>query len=314
MEFKHISVLLNETIDNLNIKENGIYVDGTLGGGGHAYEVCKRLGPNGRYIGIDQDEDAIRAASERLSVFKDKLTVVRSNYCDMKKVLYDLGIQKVDGILVDLGVSSYQLDTPERGFSYKENAPLDMRMDNRNPITARDIVNNYSESELYRIIRDYGEDKFAKNIAKHIVRVRNEKPIETTYELAEAIKAAIPMKIRMATGHPAKKTFQAIRIELNHELDVLNNTLDDMIDLLDEGGRLCIITFHSLEDRMVKVAFKKNENPCECPPSFPVCVCGRKSKGINITRKPILPTEEEMEFNSRSKSAKLRVFEKRTAQ
>lgn len=314
MEFKHISVLLNETIDNLNIKENGIYVDGTLGGGGHAYEVCKRLGPNGRYIGIDQDEDAIRAASERLSVYKDKLTVVRSNYCDMKKVLYDLGIQKVDGILVDLGVSSYQLDTPERGFSYKENAPLDMRMDNRNPITARDIVNNYSESELYRIIRDYGEDKFAKNIAKHIVRVRNEKPIETTYELAEAIKAAIPMKIRMATGHPAKKTFQAIRIELNHELDVLNNTLDDMIDLLDEGGRLCIITFHSLEDRMVKVAFKKNENPCECPPSFPVCVCGRKSKGINITRKPILPTEEEMEFNSRSKSAKLRVFEKRTAQ
>lgn len=313
MEFKHISVLLNETIDNLNIKENGIYVDGTLGGGGHAYEVLKRLGPCGRYIGIDQDEDAIKAASERLSEFKDKLTVVRSNYCDMKKVLNDLGIQKVDGILIDLGVSSYQLDTPERGFTYKENAPLDMRMDNRNIMTARDIVNDYSEFDLYRIIRDYGEDKFAKNIAKHIVRIRNEKPIETTYELTEAIKAAIPMKIRMATGHPAKKTFQAIRIELNHELDVLNNTLDDMIDLLKEGGRLCIITFHSLEDRMVKVAFKKNENPCVCPPNFPVCVCGNKSKGINISRKPILPSEEEMEFNSRSKSAKLRVFQKRTA-
>ncbi len=313
MEFKHISVLLNETIDNLNIKEDGIYVDGTLGGGGHAYEVLKRLGPNGRYIGIDQDEDAIKAASERLSEFKDKFTVVRSNYCDMKKVLNDLGIQKVDGILIDLGVSSYQLDTPERGFSYKENAPLDMRMDNRNIMTARDIVNDYSEFDLYRIIRDYGEDKFAKNIAKHIVRIRSEKAIETTYELTEAIKAAIPMKIRMATGHPAKKTFQAIRIELNHELDVLNNTLDDMIDLLKEGGRLCIITFHSLEDRMVKVAFKKNENPCVCPPNFPVCVCNKKSKGINISKKPILPSEEEMEFNSRSKSAKLRVFEKRTA-
>ncbi len=311
MEFKHISVLLNETIDNLNIKEDGIYVDGTLGGGGHAYEVLKRLGPKGRYIGIDQDEDAIRAASERLSEFKDKLTIVRSNYCDMKKVLNDLGIQKVDGILIDLGVSSYQLDTPERGFSYKENAPLDMRMDNRNIMTARDIVNDYSEYDLYRIIRDYGEDKFAKNIAKHIVRIRSEKPIETTYELTEAIKAAIPMKIRMTTGHPAKKTFQAIRIELNHELDVLNNTLDDMIDLLNEYGRLCIITFHSLEDRMVKVAFKKNENPCVCPPNFPVCVCNKKSKGINISRKPILPSEEEMEFNSRSKSAKLRVFEKR---
>lgn len=311
MEFKHISVLLNETIENLDIKEDGIYVDGTLGGGGHAYEVLKRLGPNGRYIGIDQDEDAINAASQRLSEFKDKLTVVRSNYCDMKKVLHDLGIEKVDGILIDLGVSSYQLDTVERGFSYKEDAPLDMRMDNRNNMTARDIVNDYSEQDLYRIIRDYGEDKFAKNIAKHIVRMRSEKPIETTFELTEAIKAAIPAKIRMAGGHPAKKTFQAIRIELNHELDVLNNTLDDMVDLLKEGGRLCIITFHSLEDRMVKVAFKKNENPCICPPNFPVCVCGRKSQGINISRKPILPTEEEMEFNSRSKSAKLRVFEKR---
>ncbi len=312
MEFKHISVLLNETIENLKIKEDGIYVDGTLGGGGHAYEVLKRLGPKGRYIGIDQDEDAIKAASERLLEFKDKLTIVRSNYCDMKKVLKDLNIDKVDGILLDLGVSSYQLDTVERGFSYKEDAPLDMRMDNRNLMTAKDIVNDYSEQELYRIIRDYGEDKFAKNIAKHIVRVRSEKPIETTYELTEAIKAAIPMKIRMATGHPAKKTFQAIRIELNKELDVLNDTLDDMIELLNEGGRLCIITFHSLEDRMVKVAFKKHENPCVCPPNFPVCVCGKKSQGIHISRKPILPSEEEMELNSRSKSAKLRVFEKKT--
>ena len=311
-EFKHISVLLTETIENLNIKPDGIYVDGTLGGGGHAYEVCKRLGPNGRYIGIDQDEDAIKAASKRLEEFKDKVTIVRSNYCDMKLVLKQLGIEKVDGILLDLGVSSYQLDTVERGFSYKENAPLDMRMDNRNDLTARDIVNDYSEQELYRIIRDYGEDKFAKNIAKHIVRMRSEKPIETTYELTEAIKAAIPAKIRMATGHPAKKTFQAIRIELNHELDVLNNTLDTMIDLLNDGGRLCIITFHSLEDRMVKVAFKKNENPCVCPPNFPVCVCGLKSKGTNISRKPILPSDEELEMNSRSKSAKLRVFERRS--
>jgi 16S rRNA (cytosine1402-N4)-methyltransferase len=314
MEFKHISILLEETIDNLNIKPDGIYVDGTLGGGGHAYEVLKRLSSKGRYIGIDQDEDAIKAASERLSEFKDQVNIVRSNYSQMKQVLHDLGIDKVDGILLDLGVSSYQLDAAERGFSYREDAPLDMRMDNRSEKTARDIVNDYSEFELYRVIRDYGEDKFAKNIAKHIVRVRNEKPIETTFELTEAIKAAIPMKIRMAGGHPAKQTFQAIRIELNHELDVLNNTLDDMVDLLKEGGRLCIITFHSLEDRMVKVAFKKHENPCICPPNFPVCVCNRKSKGINISRKPILPTEEEMELNSRSKSAKLRVFEKRTAE
>lgn len=312
MEFSHVSVLLEETIDHLSIKPDGIYVDGTLGGGGHAYEVLKRLGPNGRYIGIDQDEDAIKAASNRLSEFMDRVTIIRSNYCEMKKVLKDLKVEKVDGILLDLGVSSYQLDTANRGFSYREDAPLDMRMDNRSEVTARDIVNNYSEQELYRTIRDYGEDKFAKNIAKHIVRVRNEKPIETTFELVEAIKAAIPMKIRMAGGHPAKQTFQAIRIELNHELDVLNSTLEDMIDLLKEGGRLCIITFHSLEDRMVKVAFRQHERPCICPPNFPVCVCNRKSKGINISRKPILPSNQEMEANSRSKSAKLRVFEKRT--
>jgi 16S rRNA (cytosine1402-N4)-methyltransferase len=314
MEFKHTSVLLNETLNNLNIKPDGIYVDGTLGGGGHAKEVLRRLGPKGRYIGIDQDEDAIIAASQRLSEFGDRVTIVRSNYCEMKNVLSELKIDKVDGILLDLGVSSYQLDTVARGFSYKEDAPLDMRMDNRAELTAKDIVNTYSEQELYHVIRNYGEDKFAKNIAKHIVRVRDEKPIETTFELIEAIKAAIPMKIRMAGGHPAKKTFQAIRIELNQELEVLNNTLEDMINLLKEGGRLCIITFHSLEDRMVKVAFRKHENPCICPPNFPVCVCNRKSKGINVVRKPILPSEEELELNSRSKSAKLRVFEKRTAE
>ncbi|WP_066717874.1 16S rRNA (cytosine(1402)-N(4))-methyltransferase RsmH [Clostridium sp. Marseille-P299] len=310
-EFKHVSVLLQETVDSLNVKLDGIYVDGTLGGGGHAFEVCKRLGENGRYIGIDQDEDALRAAGKRLAVYGDKVTFVRSNYCNIKNVLQNLNIDKVDGILLDLGVSSYQLDTKERGFSYKEDAPLDMRMDTRNEMTAKDIVNNYSEFDLYRIIRDYGEDKFAKNIAKHIVRMRNEHPIETTFQLVEAIKAAIPMKIRMNTGHPAKKTFQAIRIELNKELEVLSNSLDDMIDLLNPGGRLSIITFHSLEDRIVKVNFKKNENPCTCPPTFPVCVCGNKSKGINITRKPIIPSDEEMEFNTRSKSSKLRVFERR---
>lgn len=309
--FSHISVLLSETIEGLSIKPDGIYVDGTLGGGGHAYEVCKRLSEKGRYIGIDQDEDAILAASIRLEEFKDRVTIVRNNYCNIKQILYELGIDKVDGILLDLGVSSYQLDTKERGFSYKEDAPLDMRMDNRQKQTARDIVNTYSESELYHIIRDYGEDKFAKNIAKHIVRQRMEKPIETTEELTKAIKAAIPAKIRMNTGHPAKKTFQAIRIELNHELEVLSQTLDDMIDLLKEQGRLCIITFHSLEDRIVKVSFRTNENPCTCPPSFPVCICNKKSKGIQITRKPILPSEEECNRNSRSKSAKLRIFERR---
>ncbi len=311
MKFEHVSVLLEETVAQLNIQPNGIYVDGTLGGAGHAYEVCSRLGENGRFIGIDQDEAAILTGKERLAPFGDKVTIVRNNYCNMPTVLKELGIEKVNGIVLDLGVSSYQLDTAERGFSYKEDGPLDMRMDNRQTLTAKDIVNGYSEMELYRIIRDYGEDKFAKNIAKHIVRMREEKELTTTYELNEAIKAAIPMKIRKNTGHPSKKTFQAIRIELNKELEVLNNTLQDMIDLLDEGGRICIITFHSLEDRIVKSIFRKNENPCTCPPSFPVCMCGKKSKGKVITRKPILPSEEEMERNRRSKSAKLRVFEKR---
>ena len=309
MEFKHKSVLLNETIDGLNIKPDGIYVDGTLGGGGHAYEVCRRLGEKGSIVGIDQDAAAIEAASARLKDFGEKVTIVRSNYCDMKSKLHELGIDKVDGIVLDLGVSSYQLDTAERGFSYREDAPLDMRMDTRQKMTARDIVNDYTEADLYRVIRDYGEDKFAKNIAKHIVQARAVKPVETTAELSEIIRASIPMKFQKKSGHPAKRTFQAIRIELNRELDVLRDSLDDMIDLLNPGGRLCIITFHSLEDRIVKSAFRKNENPCTCPPDFPVCVCGKKSKGSIITKKPILPSEEELEYNSRSKRAKLRIFE-----
>lgn len=309
MEFKHKSVLLNETIDGLNIKPDGIYVDGTLGGGGHAYEVCRRLGEKGSIVGIDQDAAAIEAASARLKDFGEKVTIVRSNYCDMKSKLHELGIDKVDGIVLDLGVSSYQLDTAERGFSYREDAPLDMRMDTRQKMTARDIVNDYTEADLYRVIRDYGEDKFAKNIAKHIVQARAVKPVETTAELSEIIRASIPMKFQKKSGHPAKRTFQAIRIELNRELDVLRDSLDNMIDLLNPGGRLCIITFHSLEDRIVKSAFRKNENPCTCPPDFPVCVCGKKSKGSIITKKPILPSEEELEYNSRSKSAKLRIFE-----
>ena len=311
MEFVHKSVLLNETVDSLNIKPNGIYIDGTLGGGGHAYEVCKRLGEHGRFIGIDQDAEAIEAAGLRLAEFGDKVTIVRSNYVDIDNILKSLNISKVNGIMLDLGVSSHQLDTVERGFSYKENAPLDMRMDVRNPMTAKDIVNNYSEMELYRVIRDYGEDKFAKNIAKHIVNARKEKEIETTYELNDIIKAAIPMKMRVNGGHPAKKTFQAIRIELNKELEVLNNSIDKMIDLLDDGGRLSIITFHSLEDRIVKTRFRNNENPCICPPDFPVCVCGKKSKGKIITRKPIVPSEQEIIENKRAKSSKLRVFERR---
>ncbi|HIX99608.1 16S rRNA (cytosine(1402)-N(4))-methyltransferase RsmH [Faecalicatena contorta] len=311
MEFKHRSVLLEETVNGLNIRPDGIYVDGTLGGGGHAYEICRRLGDKGSIVGIDQDEAAIEAAGIRLKDFGEKVTIVRSNYCEMKSVLQGLGIDKVDGIVLDLGVSSYQLDTAERGFSYREDAPLDMRMDRRQTMTARDIVNDYSEKDLYRVIRDYGEDRFAKNIAKHIVIEREKRSIETTGQLTEIIRGAIPMKFQKKSGHPAKRTFQAIRIELNRELDVLKNSLDDMIDLLNPGGRLCIITFHSLEDRIVKSAFKKNEDPCTCPKDFPVCVCGKVSKGSILTRKPILPSQEEMEENSRSKSAKLRIFERK---
>ena len=263
-------------------------------------------------IGIDQDADAIQAAGERLAEFGNKATLIRSNYANMKEELHAIGVNGVDGIVLDLGVSSFQLDTPERGFTYREpDAPLDMRMDDRQSQTAKDIVNGYSEMDLYRIIRDYGEDKFAKNIAKHIVKERQKKTIETAGELTDIIRAAIPMKVQVTGGHPAKRTFQAIRIELNHELEVLSDHLDEMIDLLNPGGRICIITFHSLEDRIVKSNFKRNENPCTCPSDFPVCVCGKVSKGKVITRKPILPSEKELEENSRSKSAKLRVFERR---
>ena len=311
MEFNHKSVLLQETIENLNIQPDGIYVDGTLGGAGHSYEIAKRLSDKGRLIGIDQDADAIAAATERLAEYKDRVTIIRSNYAAMKSELQKIGITQVDGILLDLGVSSFQLDTPERGFTYREeDAPLDMRMDQRQSKTARDIVNGYSEQELYRIIRDFGEDRFAKNIAKHIVKERQKKEIETTGELTEIIRASIPMKVQATGGHPAKRTFQAIRIELNRELEVLQDNLDEMIDLLAEDGRFCIITFHSLEDRIVKTSFRKNENPCTCPKEFPVCVCGNVSKGKVITRKPILPSEEELEENKRAKSAKLRVFER----
>lgn len=309
MEFKHTSVLLEETIEGLNIRPDGIYIDGTLGGGGHTFEICKRL-TSGRVIGIDQDEAAIQAAGERFKAFEDKVTIVRSNYSDLKSILEQQHIQKADGIILDLGVSSYQLDNAERGFSYQSDSLLDMRMDRRQTLTAREIVNGYSEMELYRIIRDYGEDQFAKNIAKHIVQARKEKSIETTGQLNEVIKAAIPAKIRAVGGHPSKRTFQAIRIECNRELEVLKDSLEDMIELLSPQGRLCIITFHSLEDRIVKTMFRRNENPCICPPHFPACVCGLQARGRVITRKPILPSEEEMQENSRSKSAKLRIFER----
>ena len=310
MEFAHTSVLLEECIENLNIRPDGIYADGTLGGGGHSYEICSRLGNGGRLFGIDQDAAAIEAAGKRLQAFGDKVTIIRSNYRDMTAELRKRGITSVDGVILDLGVSSYQLDDAGRGFTYREDAPLDMRMDQRQPVSARDIVNGYPEMELYRIIRDYGEDRFAKNIAKHIVKAREDHIIETTGELIHIIKASIPAKVRATGGHPAKRTFQAIRIEVNHELDVLERSLDDMIDFLSDGGRICVITFHSLEDRIVKTNFRKNENPCICPKNFPVCVCGRRPKGKTVTRKPIVPSEAELEMNPRAASAKLRVFER----
>ncbi len=310
MEFKHTSVLLEETIDNLNIRPEGLYLDGTLGGGGHSFQIASRLTGNGRLIGFDQDEAAIEAAGERLKPFADRVTLIRDNYCNAKEVLGRLGIGKVDGILLDLGVSSFQLDNAERGFSYKYDARLDMRMDTRQSLSAEKIVNGYSEKELYHIIKDYGEEQFAKNIAKHIVTARQDKPIETTGELNEIIKAAIPIKMRKTGGHPSKKTFQAIRIECNRELEVLKNSLDDFIEMLNPGGRICVITFHSLEDRIVKTTFRRNENPCTCPPDFPVCVCGQVARGTVVSKKPILPSEEELAENKRSKSAKLRVFER----
>ncbi len=308
MEFVHKPVLLEETLDGLAVKLGGIYVDGTLGGAGHGSKICERIGENGLFIGIDQDADAVRTSTERLKVFGDRAVVIRSNYSNMVQVLAEMGIDKVDGILLDLGVSSFQLDTAERGFSYRIDAPLDMRMDNRQEITAADVVNNYPEDRLFHIIKDYGEDRFAKNIAKHIAAERIKSPILTTIRLAEIVSGAIPAKFKKQGGHPAKRTFQAIRIEVNHELDVLSQNIEDMIDILKSDGRFCIITFHSLEDRIVKQAFRKAENPCICPPSFPVCVCGNAPKGRMVTRKPIFPRIEEMEQNPRSKSAKLRIF------
>ncbi len=311
MEFNHYSVMLNETIESLNIKPDGIYLDGTLGGAGHSFEIAKRLTAGGHLYGVDQDEAAIEAAGKRLSEFNDRVSIIRANYKDAVSILRQMGIGGLDGIILDLGVSSYQLDTVERGFSYRFDTALDMRMDTRQKLTAKDIVNGYSLKDLSRIIRDYGEDQFAQNIAKHIVEYRETKPIETTFELNEIIKASIPMKMRASGGHPSKRTFQAIRIECNHELDVLRDSLDEMIDFLNPGGRFSIITFHSLEDRIVKTSFRKNEDPCVCPKNFPVCVCGQKSKGSQVNRKPILPTDGELEVNSRSKSAKLRVFERK---
>ena len=310
MEFSHTSVLLEEVIGNLRIQPDGVYVDGTLGGAGHAFHICRQLSPNGRLIGIDQDAAAVAAGTKKLEPFRDRATVVRGNYADMEAMLRDLGIDSVDGILLDLGVSSYQLDEADRGFTYRQDVPLDMRMDQRQSRTARDIVNGYGETELYQIIRDYGEDRFAKNIARYIVAEREKEPIETTGRLAEIGKNAIPAKARASGGHPAKRTFQAIRIELNRELDVLEDSLEGMIRLLNPGGRLCVITFHSLEDRIVKTIFRTAEHPCTCPPSFPVCVCGKKPLGTVVTRKPILPAPQETERNPRAKSAKLRVFER----
>ena len=310
MEFQHKPVMLNEVIDSLKIRPEGTYVDGTLGGAGHSSQIARRLSGEGRLFGFDQDAAAIEAATRRLEPYKDRVSIIRSNYSEMRERLSELGVRSADGILLDLGVSSYQLDDAQRGFSYRADAPLDMRMDQRQKLSAREVVNGYSIEELTRVIREYGEERFARNIAKHITAEREKKPIETTGELISIIKAAIPAKAREGGGHPAKRTFQAIRIEVNRELDVLSDSLEGMIDLLADGGRICVITFHSLEDRIVKEAFRRNENPCTCPPEFPVCVCGKKSKGHVITRKPIIPSEEETEENPRSKSAKLRVFER----
>lgn len=310
MEFQHKPVMLNEVIDSLKIRPEGTYVDGTLGGAGHSSQIARRLSGEGRLFGFDQDAAAIEAAAKRLEPYKDRVSIIRSNYSEMRERLSELGVRSADGILLDLGVSSYQLDDAQRGFSYRADAPLDMRMDQRQKLSAREVVNGYSIEELTRVIREYGEERFARNIAKHITAEREKKPIETTGELISIIKAAIPAKAREGGGHPAKRTFQAIRIEVNRELDVLSDSLDGMIDLLADGGRICVITFHSLEDRIVKEVFRRNENPCTCPPEFPVCVCGKKSKGHVITRKPIIPSVEETEENPRSKSAKLRVFER----
>ena len=309
MEFNHVSVLLNECLEGLNIKENGIYVDGTLGGAGHSSEILKRLSNEGRLIGIDQDTDALKAAKERLKDYSN-VTFVHSNFSNIENVLNNLNIDGVDGILMDLGVSSYQLDEGERGFSYMKDAPLDMRMNRENDFSAYNVVNEYSEEDLYRIIRDYGEEKFAKRIASFIVENRQEKNIETTLELVEIIKNAIPAKARREGPHPAKRTFQAIRIEVNSELSILNKTIEDGVEKLNKGGRMAIITFYSLEDRIVTNKFRDLAVSCRCPKEFPVCVCGEKAKVKIISRKAIEPTKEEVEVNPRSRSAKLRVIEK----
>lgn len=309
VEFHHVSVLLNECIEGLNIKKNGIYVDGTLGGAGHSSEIVKRL-KTGRLIGIDQDTDAIKAATKRLEPYKDRVTLVHDNFSNVKAVFAQLDIEKADGFLLDIGVSSHQLDEAERGFSYMQDAPLDMRMNSESDFSAYNVVNEYSEDELNNVIFKYGEERWAKRIAQFIVEARKQKPIETTFELVDIIKKAVPKGARKDGPHPAKRTFQAIRIEVNGELEILEKTIDDMTELLNPGGRLCIITFHSLEDRIVKNAFRKQENPCTCPPEFPVCVCGKKPLAKVITRKPILPSEEELEENHRSRSAKLRILER----
>ncbi|MCF0145865.1 MAG: 16S rRNA (cytosine(1402)-N(4))-methyltransferase RsmH [Eubacterium sp.] len=310
MEFQHKPVLLKECIEQMHIRAEGVYVDGTIGGAGHAKKVCERLSGKGRLIGIDRDEDAVAAAKERLISYKDRVTVLRGSYRDLPELLAGEGIRKVDGILLDLGVSSHQLDSPARGFTYRTDAPLDMRMDRRQVLSAFEVVNTYGQDELYRVIRTYGEERFAGNIARRICAARAEEPIRTTGQLADIIRASIPAKNRREGGHPAKRTFQAIRIEVNGELEGLEEAVDPCIDLLNKGGRLCVITFHSLEDRIIKNSFRRNESPCVCPPDFPVCVCGKKSKGFVVTRHPILPTEEEQEENPRSASAKLRVFER----
>ena len=311
MEFRHVPILLGSVLDQLKVKPDGVYMDGTVGGAGHSSEILKRLGENGRLVCLDQDRTAVETARERLSDEQNRVSVVKTNFVNFDTVLQDLRIEHVDGILLDLGVSSYQLDNGERGFSYRMDAPLDMRMDQDTAKTAKDIVNNYSEADLTRILRDYGEEPFARQIARTICRAREEKEIATTFELNELIRSSIPARARRDGGHPSKQTFQAIRIALNQELQVLEDSIDRMIDSLSSGGRLCVITFHSLEDRIVKQAMKTAENPCICPPDFPVCACGRVSKGRVITRKPILPDDREKEENPRSKSAKLRVFEKK---
>ena len=310
MEFNHYSVLLNETIEQLHINPGGIYVDGTLGGGGHSLEIAKRL-TTGRLIGIDQDEDAIKAASERLKEYKDKVTIVKDNFVNMPRVLEGLGIHKVNGIVLDLGVSSFQLDEKDRGFSYmSDSSLLDMRMDKESDFSAEDIVNDYSYDELVKVLRVYGEERFAVNISKNICKTREIKRITTTGELNEIIDMSIPKKNKTKGGHPSKRTFQALRIEVNKELEVLEKGISSMIEMLEANGRICIITFHSLEDRIVKNIFRENENPCTCPKEFPVCVCGRVSKGEVVTRKPILPSDLELSENSRSRSAKLRCFKR----